>query len=139
MARDYPNIGRMLADMSGHGVYHIDFVTEQVTKYGFVYDEDTDTLAYGGPSDNYFAVQFLGAKTKSMLEKDILSDPKGGVIDDSIADDALMFDAVSLSRAIHKLLMPGKPVPSGGYYGRGKGFRADTDSIINYFENPQLN
>lgn len=132
MARDYPNIGRMLADMSGHGVYHIDFVTEQVTKYGFTYDEDTDTLAFGG------AVQFLGAKTKSMLEKEILNDPRGGVIDDSIANDALMFDAVSLSRAIHQLLMPGRPVPSSGYFGRGKGFRADTDSIVKYFENPQL-
>lgn len=122
MKNDYKTIGELLEDLSGHGVYDV-AITGEFEQFGFTYDRATDLLSYGGLSERLFA------RTAEQIRASMDRDPKGGVIDGDVKIDTLMTDAVSISSAIHKLLLPGKPVPSDNYHGRGRQYRVDVASI----------
>jgi hypothetical protein len=126
---EYANIGRLLDDLTGHGIYLIDLVADQFPAFGFTYDPATTTLSYGAGSVR------LPVSTKEGVEQRLAKDPRGGIIDPNTTSDELMIDAYELSQAVYRLVVG--PVPPGdAFYGMGKGYRANVAAIIATLEAP---
>lgn len=119
----YKTIGDMLDNMSGHGVYDVALIEEQFGRYGFTYDRATQMLSYANQT-----VLLRGA-TPKQIQRDMKRDPKGGIMDEEVAEDALLIDALAISDAVHYLLMPGIQPASGRFLGRGLAFRSNVDAI----------
>lgn len=120
---EYLTVGALLEDLTGHGVYDVAIVEEQLPRFGFVYDRALDMLAFEGRRVR------LGSKTRKQMQKDMASDPKGGILDAGLADDTRMVDALALSEAVFRLVAPGRTPPSTLYNGRGTGYRKNVAAI----------
>lgn len=118
--------GALLATMTGKGVYDVAMLDERFSSYGFTYNRATGKLHFANGFER------LHAATRTQMERMLARDPEGGVMAQNIPDGVLMFDALDLSRAIHKLFMPGQPVPGDESIDRSKAFRANVDSILAY-------
>lgn len=114
-------LSELLGGLAGHGVYDVAFLHEQLSKFGFTYEQDGTLRFANGVTD-------LPTYTPDEMTRIMGEDPKGGILD--VRDEnTRLFDALDLSIAVHKLLLPGKVVPSSLYHGRGKGFRQNIAAI----------
>lgn len=128
MTKEYEHIGQLLDGLTGHGIYAIDLVVDQLPKYGFEYDAATDELIFGNRRVK------LRSGTKAQVERSVARESIGGILDQNLADDDRLVDALALSTAVFRLLMPTLHLPSESYFGRGKGFRENVAAITEYYE-----
>lgn len=123
MSDEIRTVGELLSALNSRGVYNVELIENELVRFGFTYNRATDQLKYGRGSVK------LGAASAEQVARSMADDPKGGVLEEGLTRRDRMVDAVQLSRAVFKLLFPGQIVPSDGYYGRDKGFKADVAAI----------
>lgn len=130
--KQFATIGQLLDSLSGKGVYDIAIVHEQFTQYGFEYNRAADRLSYGGG-----AVR-LQVLTRDQMIRDMARSAAGNILDSDLPPSARLVDALELSRAVHKLLLPGKELPGDTIHDRALAFRANVDSILAFEQTKEV-
>ncbi|HEX5016570.1 MAG TPA: hypothetical protein VFX15_03170 [Actinomycetes bacterium] len=129
---DPQTVGELLDRLTGHGVYDVALVDEQLPKFGFRYNRATDRLQFKG------GVEKLGVLSRDEMIEDMARSSTGNILDTDIPDKGRLIDALALSRAVHKLLLPGQAVPGDNYNGRARQFRKNVESILAFESRQKL-